>query len=165
MFKSLFRRRRAETFIEQQTRLAKLFRNIVGQCAYGKKPMTVTVKCDGYESFVTCLPSDNLTAYLFQWAQGVCFQLMCEELPHYEAANDGHRLDDQNADNVRRYLTWYANKLIEVGEFPAVMISRREPQSQHVMVSPGYDNYQVKQILEQALKMVPNLRQQSKSAI
>jgi hypothetical protein len=129
---------------------AKHFRNVVGQCAYGKNPMTITISSNGHGSGVVVKPDDALTHYLFQWAQGICFQLACKGVATTDIPNGNKNLDPDAAEDLVTYLKFWGEMMASTGEFPVLMISRREPNEQRMLVTPGYEPDQLKQILQWA---------------
>lgn len=137
---------------------AKFFRMIIGQCTIMKKPLTLTVHCDGYETSVALHPKDNLTRYLFEWAQGCCFQLASGGVVSTQAENKSISLDPDLVRDVDTYIKFWAHLIARNGEFPVLMISRREISgTQRMLVTPGYDKDILKQFLRTAIQQTETL--------
>ena len=134
----------------EQLRLVKHFRNTVGQCAYAKHPMTVSIKCSGYEASVNIGPDDALVSYMFQWAQGVTFQVATQGYALTNEPGKPFPMEEEVKKDVKRYLEWWVRTIIDAGEHPVVMISRREPGIQRFLITPGYSQEVVDHILDLA---------------
>lgn len=147
LLKRLFRRR--ATAFDDQLAAATAFRSVVERSAFGVDDLTVTVQCGGYQAEVTVRPKDGLVQYLYNWAAGVVFQVRTQGFAETEMSG---RLpvDPEVRRDIEAYLRFWASICIKEGTFPVAMISRREPDIQHLIVVPGYSERLIKDILEHA---------------
>lgn len=127
---------------------AKHFRNVVGQCAFGKKMLTMTIDCDGYVAQVCLAPDDGLIQYMFQWAQGITFQVAAKGKALTNAPGQKMHMDEREKKDVEDYLKWWGKILTDNGEHPVVMISRREPGVQRLMICPGYSKDMIDMVID-----------------
>lgn len=156
LLRRLFTARPKPEWTELQA--AKFFRTVVGNCAFLKHPMTLTITCNGFETSVGLSPKDNLTRYLFEWAQGICFQLSTDGVASTEAYNHSPALDPEIREEIETYMKFWVSLMAKNGEFPVLLISRRESSGrQRMIVTPGYEPDILKEFLRTAIQQTDTL--------
>jgi len=134
---------------------AQQFQDVLREATLYQQPMLVTIRAGGWESTVAVAPSDQLVDFLFQWSQRAIFRIGtdCMDLPVEMPAD----FDGTDERRLRRYMRAWADIMVENGTFPVMLVTRREPDRQAIIATPGYTEEQLLEILDRAKLLVPDI--------
>jgi hypothetical protein len=143
-----------------QLAAAEDFQDVLREATVYEQPIFLTVRCGGREETVMLHPDTELVGYLYRWSQAWIFRIGVGdvELP----ADTAEDFDSQMQRQIKGYMRYWAEIMIKDRTLPVVLVCRREPDNQSIIVTPGHSEGQLLEILDKAKLLVPNILSQIK---
>lgn len=132
------------------------FQDVLRAASHSKLPLLLTVRCGTREETVMLHPDTEIVGYLYRWSQAWIFRIGVGD--DIDVPSDaGEDFDTKVQRQIKEYMRYWAQMMIRDHAFPVILVCRREPGTQSVIVTPGHTEAELLQILDMAKLLIPNI--------
>lgn len=143
-----------------QLAAAQDFQDVLREASLYEQPIFLTLRCGPREETVMLHPDTELVGYLYRWSQAWIFRIGIGDVE--VPADTAEDFDSKMQREIKGYMRYWAEMMIKDRTLPVILVCRREPDTQSIIVTPGHSEGELLEILDRAKLLLPNIHSQIK---